>query len=192
MKYLCDQEGKRQGSKIILEQDPAESTSYRFARLDLKFFPKQAGRAVHGDLKSGAIYYTNSTHLDVDSSVDPLERIEKEGLFHPLIEGGNITHIWLGESQPNPGSLSRLIKKTFYQTQNTQVAFSPEFTFCRKCQRVVRGLKEKCPFCHSLKVDGITRITGYYSFTSSWTQGKKAELKDRYRLNFSKKGKKKD
>lgn len=185
MKNLCDQEGKRLKMKIVLEQDPAETTCYRFARLDLKHFPSQAKKTVHGDLKSRSIYYTNSTHLDVDAPIDPLERIEKEGLFHPLIEGGNITHLWLGEHQPSPASIARLVKKTFSQTQNSQIAFSPEFTLCRRCGRVTRGLKKKCRFCRSLKVDGITRITGYYTFVSSWTKGKRAELKDRYRNGIS-------
>lgn len=30
-----------------------------------------------------------------------------------------------------------------------------------------------------LEVEGITRITGYYSKTNQWNKGKKAELKDR-------------
>ena len=185
MKYLCDQEGKKQKARIVLEQDPAESTCYQFARFDLKRFPRQAEKVVHGDLKSNSVYYTNSSHFDVDALVDPLERIEKEGLFHPLIEGGNITHIWLGEYEPSSVSIARLIKKTFYHTQNTQVAFSPEFTLCRKCDRVTRGLKKSCPFCHSRKVDGITRITGYYTFTSSWNKGKRGELKDRFKNKIS-------
>ncbi|MBN1263666.1 MAG: anaerobic ribonucleoside-triphosphate reductase [Candidatus Pacebacteria bacterium] len=181
MKYLCDQESKKSRLKIILEQDPAESTCYRFARLDLSRFPKQALKIVHGDPESGSVYYTNSTHLDVDAEIDPLDRIEKEGLFHPLIEGGNITHLWLGEREPSPASVGRLIKKTFNRTQNTQVALSPEFTLCLKCRRLARGLLGSCPYCHSRKVDGITRITGYYTFTSSWGRGKKAELRDRHR-----------
>jgi ribonucleoside-triphosphate reductase len=30
-------------------------------------------------------------------------------------------------------------------------------------------------------VDGITRITGYFTKTSSWNKGKLGELKNRYR-----------
>lgn len=182
MKMLCDREGKKERLKIVLEQDPAETTCYRFARLDLEMYPQEAKRVVHGNLKNDSVYYTNSTHFDVDSAVDPLERIEKEGFFHPLIEGGNITHIWLGEHEPSAISLARLIKRTFDHTQNMQVAFSPEFTVCRKCGKISRGLKKRCHYCNSLKVDGITRITGYYTFVSSWGKGKRGELADRRRL----------
>lgn len=184
MKSLCDQASKKQRLKFVLEQDPAESTAYRFAKIDLKTFPKQACQAVHGDLKNSFVYYTNSTHLDVDVNVDPIERIVKEGLFHPLIEGGNITHIWLGEHEPSAKSLANLVKKAFFESQTTQIAFSPEFTVCRKCGKVTRGLKKSCKFCGSRKVDGITRITGYYTFTSGWNRGKLGELEDRRRLKI--------
>lgn len=184
MKVICEQEGKRLGMKMVLEQDPAESTAYRFARLDLEYYRKEAEKVVHGNLEKNEVYYTNSTHLDVDAPVDPLERVEKEGLFHPLILGGNISHIWLGEHEPSAASVAQVVKKTFFKTQNTQIAFSPEFTFCRKCGQVSRGLKKKCVFCRSAQVDGITRITGYYTFTSGWGAGKRQELKDRCRLDF--------
>jgi len=106
MKLLCDQASKKHRLKFVLEQDPAESTAYRFAKLDLVNFPKQARQIVHGDLKDGFVYYSNSTHLDVDAKVDPIDRVIKEGFFHPLIEGGNISHIWLGEHQPSAKSLA--------------------------------------------------------------------------------------
>lgn len=32
-----------------------------------------------------------------------------------------------------------------------------------------------------LKVQGITRVTGYFSFTDHWNKGKVGELKDRHR-----------
>lgn len=179
MKGLCDQASRISKLKFVLEQDPAESTAYRFAKLDLASFPKETRNIIHGDLNQGYAYYTNSTHLDVDASVDPVERIIKEGLFHPLIEGGNITHIWLGEHQPSAKSLANLVRKAFFESQTTQIAFSPEFTICRNCGKVERGLLKSCRFCGSRKVDGITRITGYYTFVSGWNKGKLGELRER-------------
>ena len=60
------------GMKLLLEQTPAETTAYRFARLDLKQFSPLPGRYVRGDLAGGEIYYTNSTHLHPAAPVDPL------------------------------------------------------------------------------------------------------------------------
>lgn len=41
--------------------------------------------------------------------------------------------------------------------------------------------KHKCSHCGSQNVDIITRVTGYYSKSSMWNQGKLAELKNRYK-----------
>ena len=107
--------------------------------------------------------------------------VEKEGLFHPLIEAGSITHLWLGEAQPDKEALASFVINVFKYTQNDQIAFSPEFTACLACGKTSRGLSEICPYCQSKDVDGITRITGYFTKISSWNKGKLGELHDRYR-----------
>jgi ribonucleoside-triphosphate reductase (formate) len=169
--------------KIVLEQTPAESTSYRFAKLDLHHFSPASGRIVKGDISTGEVYYTNSTHLNVKTHMNPIERVTNEGVFHPLIEAGSISHVWLGESQPTKEAIADFVIKTFKYTSNDQIAFSPEFTICNTCGKTSRGLHEICPSttCHSPDVDGITRITGYFTKISAWNKGKLGELKDRYR-----------
>ena len=160
------------------------STSYRFAKLDLKHYPELAKNLVKGDIEDDSIYYTNSTQLNISENIDPIERIEKEGAFHPLIEAGALTHVWLGEKEPPAESIADFVVKIFKLTDNDQVAFSPEFTSCNDCMKTSRGLKETCEYCGSENVDGITRITGYFSKTSGWNKGKLAELKDRDRSNI--------
>ncbi len=118
---------------FVLEQTPAESTAYRMARLDLEHYPEQARTTVKGDMQKGEVYYTNSTYLNVSSQISPIERVRKEGMFHPLIEAGSLTHIWLGEARPHPESIARFVLKTFKNTTNDQIAFSPEFTSCLDC-----------------------------------------------------------
>ena len=113
--------------------------------------------------------------------MNPIERVRQEGLFHPLIEAGSLTHIWLGEAKPSRESLANFVIKTFKHTQNDQIAFSPEFTTCNCCLRTSRSLTEICSYCGSRDVDGITRITGYFTRISSWNKGKIGELHDRYR-----------
>lgn len=181
MNLLTDKIRRREGIKVVLEQTPAESTSYRFARLDLRYFSPASGRVIKGDVASGEVYYTNSTHLNVKTRLNPIERVTNEGLFHPLIEAGSISHVWLGESQPSKEALADFVVKTFRYTSNDQIAFSPEFTTCNKCHKTSRGIDDTCSYCGSGDVDGITRITGYFTKVSSWNKGKLGELKDRYR-----------
>jgi ribonucleoside-triphosphate reductase len=181
MKLLVDKLSERYGMHFVLEQTPAESTAYRFAKLDLRFHSPQSGHIVKGDISKGEVYYTNSTYLNNSAVLNPIERVRQEGLFHPLIEAGALTHIWLGEAKPSRESLANFVIKTFRQTQNDQIAFSPEFTTCNACNRTNRGLQPSCQYCGSTEVDGITRITGYFTKLSSWNKGKIGELRNRYR-----------
>ncbi len=181
MKLLVDKFSQRYGMRFVLEQTPAESTAYRFAKLDLKYHSPKSGHIVKGDISKGEVYYTNSTYLNNSAVLNPIERVRQEGLFHPLIEAGALTHIWLGEARPLRSSLANFVIKTFQLTQNDQIAFSPEFTTCNSCNRTNRGLRSSCAYCGSEDVDGITRITGYFTKLSSWNKGKIGELRNRYR-----------
>ena len=181
MDLLTKKLSKEHGMRFVLEQTPAESTAYRFARLDLKYHSPEAERYVKGDLARGEAYYTNSTYFAVSSQMNPIDRVIKEGLFHPRIEAGSLTHIWLGESKPAKESLANFVIKTFRESLNDQIAFSPEFTNCLGCGKTTRGLHDACSHCASSEVEGITRITGYFTKVSSWNKGKRGELNDRYK-----------
>jgi len=181
MKLLCDYFSGKHGMRFVLEQTPAESTAYRFAKLDLNQHHERARHIVKGDLFKGEVYYTNSTLFNVGSTVNPIERVKLEGRFHPIIEAGAITHVWLGEQRPAKESLANFVIKIFRDTKNDQVAFSPEFTCCKACQQNTRGMPDACPHCGSQDLDHITRITGYFTRVSSWNKGKLGELKDRYK-----------
>ncbi|MDH7508050.1 MAG: anaerobic ribonucleoside-triphosphate reductase [Methanomassiliicoccales archaeon] len=185
MKTEADRLGAEYGIRMPLEQTPAESTAYRFARLDMKYYPLQAPTVIRGNKSTGEIYYTNSTYLNVGAPVSAIERVRTEGLFHPLIEAGALTHVWLGEHKPPAESIASFVRKTFENSQNAQIAFSPEFTSCLSCGKTSRGLRSTCPYCSSPDVEGITRVTGFFSKTSSWNKGKIGELKDRVRNNIA-------
>jgi ribonucleoside-triphosphate reductase len=183
MRLLTEEFSAKHGMHFVLEQTPAESTAYRFAKLDLRDYTDDAVKYVRGSIPEGQIYYTNSTALTVSSDDNPIERVKKEGLFHPLIEAGSITHIWLGESKPSKESLSNFVTKVFRETESDQIAFSPEFTNCVSCGKTARGLSDNCSYCGSEDIEGITRITGYFTKISSWNKGKIGELKARNRNN---------
>ena len=164
---------------FVLEQSPAETTAYRFARLDLKYFSPAAGRYVKGDIAAGAIYYTNSTHLNVAADIAPLPRVIQEGQFHKYLEGEVITHLQLGGTTPDKEELCRFVQDVFYNSANRQIDFAPEYTSCLACGKTAPGLNEKCVYCGSTDVEGIARLTKYFSKISSWNKGKLAELKNR-------------
>ena len=183
MKDEAEKLCKKYGLRFILEQTPAETTAYRFARLDLKYFSPKAGHFVKGNLARGEVYYTNSTHFNASAATQPVERVRQEGRFHPFIGGGAVTHVWLGDARPAREDVAGFIKHVFRDTENDQVMFSPEFTTCKVCGETFRSLRGKCEFCGSEVVEGIARITQYFSRISGWNKGKLAELRDRKRYD---------
>lgn len=158
MNLVAARLSRKHNMRFVLEQTPAESTAFRFAKLDLEHFPKEAEKVVKGNLKDNSVYYTNSTYLNVSHPVNPIDRVKMEGKFHDMIEAGALTHIWIADSHPTPESIANFVTKTFRQTRNAQIAFSPEFTTCNLCSRVYRGLMDVCPHCVGKKVSGIERI----------------------------------
>lgn len=170
------------GIRLILEQTPAESTAYRFARLDLRLFSPQAGRFVRGDISRGEVYYNNSTTFNISADIPALERVRGEGRFHPLIAGMAVTRIWPGDNTPSKETLGRFMETVFRETENERVTFSPEFTSCISCNRTALGLKERCLYCGSEKIENITQITGYFARVSDLNKGKIAELRDIRRI----------
>ena len=81
-------------------------------------------------MQDGSVYYTNSTYMNVGLPIDPIDRVYREGKFHDMIEAGALTHIWLADARPPKEVIANFVLKTFHNTRNAQIAFSPEFTAC--------------------------------------------------------------
>ncbi len=172
--------------KVTLEETPAESAARRLAKTDLIYFNRQAARVVKGSIEQDTVYYTNSVHLAPDAPVTLVERIRHQAAFHSLIESGAITHAFIGEERPDAATIYRLVRDTFYKTQTAQLTISPEFTFCRTCEEMHRGLHECCPNCGSTDVWGESRVVGYFSKIENWNKSKRfGELSDRHQGDYS-------
>ena len=101
----------KHGMTIALARTPAETTGQRFAVADLlsREFHDHAKKVIKGNLayaleqsrdtRDLPIYYTNGTHVAPGADVTLARRAEIEHVFFPIVDGGNIFHIWLGEAQ---------------------------------------------------------------------------------------------
>jgi ribonucleoside-triphosphate reductase len=173
----CNSMTERDGYSYSLWEQPAESSSGRLARLDRKHFPKKAITQSSGD----SAYYTNSSHIRYDADISLSRRIKLQGDYHPIVSGGVITHIWLGEQKPNIQGLWELTKNICLNTNTAYFAYTTDFTFCTSCRKMYRGGQFTCPKCHSSDVKVYSRITGYYSEVNRYNVGKQAEWKARKR-----------
>jgi len=178
MNYKTKEYGAKHNLKFSLEESPAESACRRLPKVDMRQFP-EAADVIKGDIDNDQYYYTNSIHFGAGAPVDLISRIQKQSKFHTMIESGAITHVFVGEQKPSPESILNIVEKTFTQTQTAQITISPEFTICNDCRKTGRGIKEKCEFCDSLDIYGVTRIVGYFSRVNNWNPSKLAELQDR-------------
>jgi ribonucleoside-triphosphate reductase len=81
------------GALFNLEATPAESTTYRLAKHDVKRYPDIITAAKTGDTP----YYTNSSHLPVGATDDLFESLEVQDELQVLYTRHGV-HAYLGES----------------------------------------------------------------------------------------------
>jgi ribonucleoside-triphosphate reductase len=141
----------KHGMTIALARTPAETTGQRFAVADLldRRFRPHATRVIKGDLEGALarlgsttdlpIYYTNGTHVAPGAPVPLTRRMELEHVFFPIVDGGNIFHIWLGERRPDPRGLMEM---AFNLCRRTQIGY---FAFTRDLTVGLRQFREHRP-----------------------------------------------
>ncbi|MFH0977921.1 MAG: anaerobic ribonucleoside-triphosphate reductase [Candidatus Woesearchaeota archaeon] len=189
IKYLSDKIDEYKettGERWGTVQTPAESAAYRLATLDLKNFGSKA--TVCGNVKEGDVYYTNSSHVNYGANIPLFTRLKIDSSFHPLVQGGAISHIWLGEADPDPGALLKLTKRICTQTLTSYFAYTKDTTYCHSCKRTFGGVFEKCPNCKASgdTISWYSRVTGYITPVKSWNKGKLQEFLDRKKYDIGK------
>ncbi|MDD3621143.1 MAG: anaerobic ribonucleoside-triphosphate reductase [Methanofollis sp.] len=142
---------EKNGMTIALARTPAETTGQRFAvsdMLDDKFREAALG-VMQGDPEAAVadcgttrdlpVYYTNGTHVSPGADVPLTKRMEVEHVFFPIVDGGNIFHIWLGEARPDPRGLYDMAMNLCKKTQIGYFAFTRDLTVSLKRFKEYRG-----------------------------------------------------
>nr|WP_321351868.1 anaerobic ribonucleoside-triphosphate reductase [uncultured Methanoregula sp.] len=131
---------KKYNMTIALARTPAETTGQRFAVADLldRRYHEHAKKVIKGDVEVGLlklgksrdlpIYYTNGTHVAPGADIPLTKRMEIEHVFFPIVDGGNIFHIWLGEARPDPRGLMDMAMNLCRNTQIGYFAFTRDIT----------------------------------------------------------------
>ncbi|MCX5757998.1 MAG: ribonucleoside triphosphate reductase [Candidatus Hydrogenedentes bacterium] len=154
-----------------LEATPAESTAYRFARLDREMYPdiKTAGASTP--------YYTNSSQLPVGYSDDIFEVLDLQDELQALYTGGTVLHLYLGESIEDAAVGKRLIRRIFERYKLPYLSLTPTFSICPN-HGYLRGEHAACPHCGA-EAEIWSRVTGYFRPVTNFNEGKRQEYRDR-------------
>jgi len=158
------------GNLYNLEATPAESTSYRLARLDKQKFNNivTSGTEKHP-------YLTNSTQLNVDATRDAFEALRHQEDIQPLYTGGTIFHTFLPEAT-DAQTCRKLVQK-IAGTRIPYFSITPTFSVCLS-HGYLNGEKPLCPECGS-ETEVYSRIVGYLRPIKTWNDGKRQEFNDR-------------
>lgn len=161
------------GDLFNLEATPAESTTYRLAKMDKKQFPgiKTAGK--EGDTP----YYTNSSHLPVGYTEDIFEALDLQDELHTLYTSGTVFHAFLGEKLPDWQAAAKLVRTIAENYTLPYYTMSPTYSVCKN-DGYLDGEQFTCPHCGE-RAEVYSRITGYYRPVQNWNDGKAQEYKDR-------------
>jgi ribonucleoside-triphosphate reductase len=167
------------GNFYNLEAIPAESTSYRLALLDKKFYPDL--KTEYGKLANiKNPFYTNSVHLPVHHNLDIFEYLDLVDEMQTKFTGGTVVHLFVGEEIEDYEVVKNLVKKICYNYKLPYFSITPTFSICPNCG-YLSGKIEVCPKCSS-ECEVYSRIVGYLRPVSQWNDGKKEEFK--YRSQF--------
>ncbi len=160
------------GNLYNLEATPAEGTTYRFAKEDLKLYPEilQAGFDEN-------IYYTNSSQIPADHTEDPFEALELQNKLQCKYTGGTVLHLYMGEKLSSGESCKRFVKKVIENYQLPYITITPVFSTC-ETHGYLNGEQPECPTCGE-KTNVWTRVMGYFRPVASFNTGKKGEHMER-------------
>ena len=170
---------EKYGDLYNLEATPAESTSYRLAKHDVKRFPD----IITASEKGNTPYYTNSSHLPVGYTSDIFDALDIQDELQTLYTSGTVFHAYMGEKLPDWKSAANLVRKIAENYKLPYYSLSPTYSVC-KAHGYIPGEKFVCPFCGE-KTEVYSRITGYYRPVQAWNDGKAEEYKNRKLYNIA-------
>jgi len=164
---------EKYGDLYNLEATPAESTTYRFAKHDVKRYPEIITAAEEG----GTPYYTNSSHLPVSYTSDVFDALDIQDELQTLYTSGTVFHAFIGEKLPDWSAAASLVRKIAENYELPYYTLSPTYSVCKN-HGYLAGEQKVCPVCGG-RTEVYSRITGYYRPVGNWNDGKTQEYKER-------------
>ncbi len=175
MRAKLEEYQEETGHNYNLEATPAESVSYRFAKMDKEKYPASCC-ANEAEYNQGAEpFYTNSTQLPTTYSDDVFEILDLQDEIQTKYTGGTVLHIFVGEKIDSAESVKQLVKKICNNYSLPYFTISPTFSVCPS-HGYIAGEHGTCPDC-SAECEIYSRVVGYLRPVNQWNKGKQEEFK---------------
>lgn len=146
---LADYQEKT-GDLFNLEATPAESTSYRLAKHDKKYYPNIITAGIEDP------YYTNSTQLPVDFTRDIFEALDLQDSLQTKYTGGTVFHGMLGEAIKDWKACRKLVRTIATNYRLPFFSISPIFSVC-SVHGYLAGEHDNCPKCRDEEKQKISK-----------------------------------
>lgn len=170
------------GNIYNLEATPAEGLSYKSAKKDKEVYPDIIV-ANEDMLESGAApYYTNSSQLPVNYSVDLFDSLQLQDGLQTKYTGGTVFHAFLGEAVPSIESVKKMVRKICFGFSLPYFTLTPTFSIC-PTHGYLKGEHYTCPQClakgKEVRCEVYSRVVGYLRPVDQWNDGKQSEFERR-------------
>lgn len=164
-----DEATEKYNLNFSLIATPAEGLCMKLVEKDRKIYGTIPG-------VTDKDWYTNSFHVPVEYKISLFKKIEIEGKYHSLCNGGQISYIELKEAPID--NIEGMYNILCYMKENdmSYVAINFPIDRCPNCNNF--GLIEHdCPVCGtpSEEISRVRRITGYLAELKNFNHGKKQE-----------------
>lgn len=172
IRNYCDKLGEEYSLNFVCYATPAEGTAGRYIKKDKDKFGLVPGI-------TDREFYTNSYHVPVEYEISMFDKIEIEGKFHSLCNGGHISYIELPSSLEHNTEAFENILRWMAKCDFGYAGINFPIDECKGCGFTSIINDPACPECKSKDIRRIRRITGYLSTIDRFNDAKKAELKMR-------------
>jgi ribonucleoside-triphosphate reductase len=162
------------GMRVVLSERPGDDATSRLAELDVERYGKSTVSAQGG---RNYPFYTDLPGVPLTSKIPLGERLAIEGVLQSLTPGGHLATISVDPKVTTEALLSATHEAAASNLQF--ITYSRAYSFCKNCNRIIRGLVTSCNSCASDNVAHYGRSSSTYMPLGLWPEGKKRTIEKR-------------
>ena len=168
------------GMHVVLSERPGDDATSRLAELDVEQYGKST---VSTQGARNYPFYTDLPGVPLTSKIPFGERLSIEGMLQTLTPGGHLALISIDPKATTDGLLTLTLEAAANGLRF--IAYSGVYSFCKNCNRIMKGLVASCNSCGSDNVTHYGRSSSTYLPLGIWPEGKRRTIEKRTTYSLS-------